>query len=441
MSRERVIINNLLAFCLALGFVCLTFVYLPGVVPHTAVASAPEMSLPMASLVQLPETTKTTFVPQEAPGQTVIARFTPEPEPQLPMGLLVPEPRVKVEAPTEAVTPEVIKGGPPLARPSSLATAAAMRNAKGQQRPDWLTVPATLAPDVEFWKKIYADYTSNQIVLHDARDLKIVYRVLDVTDTRRDPFLNDLEKEKRVEATVEDARNTIKAMLQRIASSETASGFTDDEWMIYKTFQPLPGGREKYLAAADRIRAQQGLKDKFVEGLKYSGRMLGEMEAIFEARGLPMELTRLVFVESMFNPAAHSAVGASGLWQIMPSTARRYGLMVGRHVDDRRDPILATRAAAKILQENYDDLGSWPLAINAYNSGLGRMRRAVTQLGTKDIADIVRRFEHPGYAFASRNFFCEFLAAVEVTERAPAYFGSITYDEPVAVSDSSTSYQ
>lgn len=433
MSRERLIINNLLTACLILGFVCLTFVYLPGVVPHTALASRTHASLPtLSSLIHLPEVASTPTPSTNISDQTIVARFTPEPEPQLPMGLLAPQHDEKTEA---TIPEETIPS-----RPSSLATAAAMRSTKGQ-RPDWLTVPAALAPNVEFWKKIYADYTSNQIVLHDARDLTIVYRVLDVTDIRHDPFLTDLEKEKRVEEAVEDVRNTMKESLQRIASSETASDFTDDEWMIYKTFQNFPGGHEKYLAAADRIRAQQGLKDKFVEGLKYSGRLLGEMEAIFEARGLPIELTRLVFVESMFNPAAHSAVGASGLWQIMPGTARRYGLTVGHQADERRDPILATRAAAKILRENYDDLGSWPLAINAYNSGLGRMRRAVAQLGTSDIAEIVHRFDHPGYAFASRNFFCEFLAAVEVTERAPAYFGSITYDEPIAVSGKSKIYQ
>lgn len=81
------------------------------------------------------------------------------------------------------------------------------------------------------------------------------------------------------------------------------------------------------------------------------------------------------FIESSFDYSAHSSVGAAGIWQFMPRTARVYKMAVGRYVDERRDPIKATRAAAKYLKTAYDALGSWPLAIVSYNHGVGGVRK------------------------------------------------------------------
>ena len=83
------------------------------------------------------------------------------------------------------------------------------------------------------------------------------------------------------------------------------------------------------------------------------------MEQIFEDHNIPKNLTRIAFVESMFNEKAISKVGASGVWQFMPSTAKDF-IIVDKYIDERNSPIKATEAAAKLLKANFKLLGSWP---------------------------------------------------------------------------------
>ena len=84
-------------------------------------------------------------------------------------------------------------------------------------------------------------------------------------------------------------------------------------------------------------------------------------------------------------------------------------MKISYEIDERLDPILASEAAAKLMQENYQTLGSWPLAITAYNHGMAGMKRAKRKLHTSDIAKIVAKYRSRYFKFASRNFYCEFL--------------------------------
>ena len=160
---------------------------------------------------------------------------------------------------------------------------------------------------------------------------------------------------------------------------------------------------------------------------------------MLEQHGVPAEIAALPHVESSFNPAAYSKVGAAGLWQFMPSTAKRF-MRVDGLVDERLDPYSATEAAANLMLYNYRLLGSWPLAVTAYNHGPGGLRRAQEQLGTSDIAVIVKRYQGATFGFASRNFYVAFLAALEVDRNAEKYFGPIdalpdTQNTPVELPD------
>jgi membrane-bound lytic murein transglycosylase D len=105
-------------------------------------------------------------------------------------------------------------------------------------------------------------------------------------------------------------------------------------------------------------------------------------------------------------------------------------MQVDHVVDERRDPFLASVAAARLLRSNYEKTGTWPLAITAYNHGAGGMNRAVRKLGTRDIATIIDRYKSRTFGFASRNFYCEFLAARYVSSHAERYFGPIRKDQP-----------
>ena len=106
-------------------------------------------------------------------------------------------------------------------------------------------------------------------------------------------------------------------------------------------------------------------------------------EEILDREGLPQELKYLPIIESALNPKALSRAGASGLWQFMYATGKQYKLEVNSFVDDRRDPIKATYAAAKYLKDLYKMYGNWPLVIAAYNCGPGNVNKAIRRSGGK----------------------------------------------------------
>jgi membrane-bound lytic murein transglycosylase D len=118
------------------------------------------------------------------------------------------------------------------------------------------------------------------------------------------------------------------------------------------------------------------------------------------------------------------------MWQFTRSTGVRY-MQIDQVIDERRDPFLSTDAAARLLRDNYEVLDHWPLAITAYNHGLGGMRRAVSELGTTDIGVIAERYKGRTFGFASRNFYAAFLAAVDIDRNPEKYFG------PLPVNDAS----
>lgn len=146
------------------------------------------------------------------------------------------------------------------------------------------------------------------------------------------------------------------------------------------------------------------------------------VQAVLRAEGLPEALGCLPLIESGYQPYAVSPAGATGLWQLMRKTARKYGLVVHRYVDQRLDPILSTRAAARYLKAAYDEFGNWPLAITAYNYGIDGMRRAVRSLRTTDYVWIWKTYSGPRFGYAVRNFYPEFIAACMIAANPRRFF-------------------
>jgi membrane-bound lytic murein transglycosylase D len=272
--------------------------------------------------------------------------------------------------------------------------------------------PPQLAPAVRFWVRVYTRIDTNAGFLHDRRDLAVIYRTLHFT-----PGSSADERQ----LIVDRARDRIAEELRQIASGRRP--LTPEERRIKALWGPR-ATPARLREAANDIRFQLGQSNRFRAGLVRSGAWQHAIARALTRAGLPAGLAALPLVESSYDPRAYSKDGAAGLWQFMPSTARRF-LTIDRAVDDRLDPFRATEAAAQLLAYNYRILGTWPLAITAYNHGLAGMMRAVAAVGTKNIVTIVRRYHTPMFGFASRNFYVCFLAALEVERHARRYFGVI----------------
>jgi len=128
---------------------------------------------------------------------------------------------------------------------------------------------------------------------------------------------------------------------------------------------------------------------KFFElHISRAGRYAPLIGSLLEERGLPRDLIFLAMAESGFNNRAHSIASAVGPWQFMPSTGKMYNLKQNWYVDERRDPIKATVAAANYLSKLYGDFGSWKIAMAAYNAGEGKLGRAIKKYNSTDLWDL-----------------------------------------------------
>lgn len=272
--------------------------------------------------------------------------------------------------------------------------------------------PPELEPDIGFWRRVYTEVTTEGGLLHDAEDLSVVYEILQ--------FPADLSPRQRSKR-IDDAKKRYARILDRLA--EGAAELSEEELRVQGLW-PKGTRRARYEQAAEGVRFQLGQSDRFREGVVRSGAWREHIATTFERMGLPRELAALPHVESSFNTYAYSKVGAAGMWQFMRSTGRRF-LRIDATVDERLDPYRASEAAARFLEQNYIVLGSWPLALTAYNHGPGGMRRAQEQLGTSDIVTIVRKYNSRSFGFASRNFYVAFLAALEIDSDPEKFFGPI----------------
>ncbi|MDH4188032.1 MAG: lytic transglycosylase domain-containing protein, partial [Nitrospira sp.] len=131
-----------------------------------------------------------------------------------------------------------------------------------------------------------------------------------------------------------------------------------------------------------------GIHDRFEQWLIRFSRYRPLVDKIFTEFDLPSDLVYLSLVESGFNPYAYSRAKATGPWQFMKGTAKAYGLRVDNYVDERRDPIKSTVAAARYLRDLYDLFGTWPLAMAAYNAGEGKVMRALHKAQAESFSEI-----------------------------------------------------
>jgi membrane-bound lytic murein transglycosylase D len=275
-------------------------------------------------------------------------------------------------------------------------------------------IPPIVRSNVAFWKKIYTEVTLKEGLLHD-RDYPLVI----------------FEK-----VTADGSSNVVKERRKRIGSLLTrittvpANEWGDEERRIAQLYYQ-EADSSAIGGAVDRIRFQQGQKERFMEGLKRSGLYLDTIRAILRSHRVPLRLAYLPHVESSFNTEASSKAGAAGLWQFMRGTGKLYGMRIDYTIDERRDPIIATIAAAKYLSSSFNKLGTWPLAITSYNHGVYGMKRAVNRTGSCDLGEIIQKYQSRSFQFASSNFYGCFLAASAIAENYHTYFPGLVLYPPV----------
>jgi membrane-bound lytic murein transglycosylase D len=267
-----------------------------------------------------------------------------------------------------------------------------------------------LEPNVAFWRDVFAKYTKHEVVFHDPYYLDVVYSVADMSEL-------DQGSERAARAYVASETARVADILKRLSYAKPQ---TEDERRIAEILEAHRGELPDYDVLAERIRTQRGLADELCGTLERAQPWLPEMKHVLAANGVPVDLAALPIVESGFRVVAHSSVGAAGIWQFTHGTGRRY-MRIDHVLDERRDPLAATEAAARYLRGNYEMLGSWPLAITGYNHGEAGVAAAVSQLGTSDLGVIVENYHGRAFGFASRNFYAEFLAARDVLRSAEKY--------------------
>ncbi len=259
--------------------------------------------------------------------------------------------------------------------------------AQAQENP--LPMLPGLENAVEFWKQVFTRYGSSDVIFHDRQEPLKIYEVLTIDEKAA-------------------ARKTIKTEIERIAVEQ---GVGDQS-----------------------VRSQRGVRERFSSGLALSRRYIDQMQRIFREEGLPAEIAYLPLVESSFDHTARSSAGALGMWQFMPATGKKF-MRIGPALDERRDPLDSTRAAARFLKQNYDALGNWPLALTAYNHGREGMLRAVGEVGSNNLVEIIQSYQAPAFGFASKSFYAEFLAAVDVARRAEEFFPGLDYHPPLTLEE------
>jgi membrane-bound lytic murein transglycosylase D len=287
--------------------------------------------------------------------------------------------------------------------------------------PSRFPVPEAYENSVKFWMRVYGEWDEGKMVIHDSRNMDIVFDVVEYPDE------NSLLRS-AARAGLSQRIAEIKGILQELDADRAAQGKSPEHKRINDLYKDVHDP-DKFRKAVENLRVQQGIKDRFEFGLEQMTRYIGQLKMVMRNEGIPEEIAYLPLVESSFNNQSLSKTRAAGIWQFMPGTARLY-MKVNNDVDERLDPYVASRSAARYLKRSYQLFGNWPVALTSYNHGQQGMMNAVRQMGTADYMTIWTRYQGKYFGFASRNFYGEFIAACRVMKQADQYFKDLDYQEP-----------
>jgi membrane-bound lytic murein transglycosylase D len=273
-----------------------------------------------------------------------------------------------------------------------------------------LPVPKGMEPRIRLWLAVYGQYDQNYLIIYNRERPGVIYdAVLDLPGNKQRAIFRVRAMLYLLNQIIRTSEDPLADMAKRPDGKALIELYHKFDYIADKdkfTRAPGPGN----------IGTLRGRKNELVLAFRRAAPYLPAMEAIFREHGLPPELTRLTFVESMFDREARSDKGALGAWQFLPPAARPY-LVMDSARDERRDPIASTRAAAAILARDYERLKSWPLAVTAYNAGVARVIKAVNYTGASSLPVIIREYDHDDFGFSVENFYAKLLAIIAAEKR------------------------
>ena len=289
-------------------------------------------------------------------------------------------------------------------------------------------VPTSLARRFHFWRRVYSLWSHDQYVLHLNPYPEVVLEIADATTLENK---SSKVRKKAAYRVLKEKRRQYQILFRRLHKSrgQHISQLTPEARRIVQSMQHI-SDPNKYQKAAASIRIQRGQREEIARAMSTATRYLPALEQAFKEEGVPPVLAQLAFIESSFNLKAYSKVGAAGIYQIMPATGRQY-LRVTNDIDERMEPVKAAHAAAKLLKLYYKLTEQrWPLAITAYNHGVGGINRAVRTTGSRDIAHLIHNYEGRAFGFASKNFYTSFLGLLATVADAKMIFPDIQQQQP-----------
>ena len=292
-----------------------------------------------------------------------------------------------------------------------------------------LTLPkpdARLARRITFWRRFWGETPAKVYLFMDSRRPSVIHATVDCRDLFRKYDNNKADKlcDKRL---IPQKRKLKKR-------------FYKERRRPSKKFRALFGGDKSLAKTAYRnILVVEGKKNALDEAMLRAAPHLRRVERVFEKSGAPAELSRLAFIESLFQPGAQSDAGAAGAYQFMRNTGKEW-LRIDKDVDERLDLERSAHASAKYLMRLYKRFGSWPLAFTAYNTGPTRMKRLVKRHRTETLGKLADLRTERAFGFDGQNYYASFYAVVELTRNiAAAEIGGehkeVTYEGGIALSE------
>jgi len=264
--------------------------------------------------------------------------------------------------------------------------------------------------EISFWFDLYATYKSSTIIIHDSDDLRIIYDVFNAdalykNDLNR--FTKDALSQDLLDMRLKQMRDEFSTLARGKYNGPVAHKILN----TLKAHQvKIPSNRIKakkfFTLLGENMRYQVGQRDSVLSAISKLGPYLSTIDHLLNLFKLPVDLRTISILESSFYSEATSRVGAAGVWQIIDSMGEKF-LLINKQEDQRRNPIISSMAAFRILSENYKITKSWDFTLLAYNSGISHILN-FKKSSPLNIKKYLTTYTHDNFGFASRNYLFEF---------------------------------